>query len=1014
MQFQRQIDQTQPLPAEYIGKIVSRPIECLPIVNARLVRSTTELFLGNRGIEILHGFDIFPNLECLWLNNNQLSSIDNLDTNFRIKRLYASHNRISTMRGSLIVFKHLEELDLSNNAIANLERILEIIHFFPLLQKLWLHHNPVAQEVDYRLRIIAKVPSLLMLDNVLITLEERKVAVQKYGKSSSPVPNDSLTSHSSSQILSATALETRIAHANHALTHANLDNPVFTYDIPQYGPTVSRRSMADHENSVAASSLGSGMGPSGIPNGFGRSTSAFLVPRPDIVFGCKPGTTTIQKEFAREINSIKNKRLQAQLAHTQAEFAESARRHDWNVTLGNGSSSSAPVVTSALINITHPASTEDVVTKKVREGMIQRGVEPDLLTEASPYRQLMTVTTETIDEKGNKVSMTSMKKLPKHLRVDAKAQMLGMLAPVVPENRATHPIDPRLFGNIDTFGAPPPTASNPSSNSLSASLQFGNSMNLTRSPTPGTSSSSALQNTLGSDLLRTRLSSTLPPKLIDKLAATGVPPISEAQISKMVLSKTGLRLKPNRSKQETLARYGLGSQGMKDDTFLLSPNRTQKSTNALEALLNRTKPSANGGDAVLGSHVPVLPTITPSGRLGEWDKYKLRIIFTQSDADGSGELSRDEIKACLSACADYGFCVTSGDDDPTHTQNNFGLGGATSALLGTIDTNLATSTTTVYHQKLNTMLNAVFDAIDVDKSGTVTWKEFLDVVETGVVPPKEKESEKEAAAKAEALANAATSGSKSPKSKLPSLAKLSAPGTPSTGLRSPFGKKGATSTVDAASAMLLAASAILNQTNKKEKKPEPVRVPQIKFRSLTAEESNARAERYFRQAMDAWKRSQTIPLDAPDRNILLEKARKEMLASSERGNRLAFIAQALGGELDPPEKAPTPPRPRHDWIEFTSLVPMAEEAKRFQRGGRNYHIPYPGDEMDKDEERTLRILHPDPITLAEEEENTDLRRTRQLTSDKVVRTLGNDTWEKYRLKVKAKAPHVVHRIKEVV
>lgn len=1026
MQFQRQIDQTRPLPPEYIGKVVSRPIECLPVVNARLVRGTTELYLGKRGIEILHGFDIFPNLERLWLNDNKLAGIDNLDTNFRIKRLYASNNRISTLRGSLIVFKHLEELDISSNAIANLERVIDTLQHFPLLQKLWLHHNPVAQEVDYRLRIIAKIPSLEMLDNLIISSVERHEAIHKYGPGSGlskSVNNHNDTVQRTMTASSTSALDTRTAHAHNALSHANITGPVFTYDTPEYGATVSRRLIQSglKEDEIGVSTIGMGVGASGIPNSFGRSTSAFLVPRADIVFGCKPGTTTIQKVFSKEIESIKHKRLQSQLAQTQAEFAESAHRTDWNFTMGKGESSALPLVTSALINFTHPANTEDVVTKKIREGMMHRGVEPDLLIEASPYRQLSTVTTESIDEQGNKVSTTVLKQLPKHLRVDAKAQMLGMLAPVVPENRASHPIDPRLFGNIDTFGvstnassSSSSSSSNPS-NSLSASLRFPTTV---RSPTPGVPSSTF---TVGSnDLFRTHLSSSLPTALIDKLASTGVPPINENQISKMVLSKTGLRLKPNRSKQDTLSRYGLGSQGVKAETFLLAPERLSSSsgTNALELLLKRTKPTPNGGDAVLGAHVPALPTITPTGRLGEWDKYKLRIIFTQSDADGSGELSRDEIKACLSACADYGFCVTSEEEGNTNAHrgtNNFGLSGSASALLGTIDTSLATNTTTVYHTKLNNMLNAVFDAIDVDKSGTVTWKEFLDVVETGVVAPKEKDSEKEAAEKAEALAAAATSGNKSPKSKLPSLAKLTnAPGSTS-GLRSPTNKKpNPFATMDAANAMLAAASAILNQSRKTESKPQPIRVPQIKFRSLTAAEAQARADRYFRQAMDAWKRSQTIPMDAPDRNILLEKGRKEMLASSERGNRLAFIAQALGGELDPPEKAPTPPRSRHDWIEFTSLVPAAEEAKRYQRGGRNYHVPYPGDEMDKDEERTLNLLHPNPITLAEEEENDELRRTRLAVSDKVTRTLGNETWEKYRLKVKAKAPHVVHRIKEVV
>lgn len=48
----------------------------------------TELYLGNRGIEKIRGFEPYENLTTLWLNNNKLKKINNLDANFRIKALY--------------------------------------------------------------------------------------------------------------------------------------------------------------------------------------------------------------------------------------------------------------------------------------------------------------------------------------------------------------------------------------------------------------------------------------------------------------------------------------------------------------------------------------------------------------------------------------------------------------------------------------------------------------------------------------------------------------------------------------------------------------------------------------------------------------------------------------------------------------------------------------------------------------------------------------------------------------
>jgi hypothetical protein len=125
--YAKMAEPTRALPAEYIGKVVARPLTCLPIVNAPAMRSATELALGNRGLEVLEGFQLFPNLECLWLQNNALTELTGLDTNVRLRRLYAANNRVSSLRGSLLAFKHLEELDLSDNAVSNLGVCLETL-----------------------------------------------------------------------------------------------------------------------------------------------------------------------------------------------------------------------------------------------------------------------------------------------------------------------------------------------------------------------------------------------------------------------------------------------------------------------------------------------------------------------------------------------------------------------------------------------------------------------------------------------------------------------------------------------------------------------------------------------------------------------------------------------------------------------------------------------------------------------------------------------------------------------
>lgn len=82
------------MPPEYEGHIVSNPRAELAVDNAKYIKNCTELHLANKSLEFLWGFNRFVNLEVVWLNDNKLVSIDNMYSNFRIKKLYAHNNRI--------------------------------------------------------------------------------------------------------------------------------------------------------------------------------------------------------------------------------------------------------------------------------------------------------------------------------------------------------------------------------------------------------------------------------------------------------------------------------------------------------------------------------------------------------------------------------------------------------------------------------------------------------------------------------------------------------------------------------------------------------------------------------------------------------------------------------------------------------------------------------------------------------------------------------------------------------
>lgn len=878
MMFSNLSDPQRKLPIHLLGKVVSDPFHALPVVNATSVKNTTELSLNHKGIEELEGFGLFANLETLWLNCNRLQRITGLDTNKRIKRFYAAQNQINSLKGSLLAFKHIEELDLSDNSISNLDRCLETLELFLLLKKLWLQNNPVSQEVDYRLRVLARIPSLEILDNHIVTAVERSDAIAKYG----------------SLIKGGTAI--RAAHEQR-----NLD--------------VSRWNVFSYDSVPKNSNLGAcAQGGYAADTGFGRTSGSLSSTLQanggaPILFGVESGKTSIQKVFAKEVKDVLRKRLQNKLEKTAREFADAQTREDWAKTIkdagfesksvftGTFSGSTPPLVASALINITHPILTEDVVTRNTRKAMLARNVEPELLSQ----RESFISSSSTLHDDS------------------AKAQMLTALAPVIPNSRATHPITDPLFIGFDSVALSQPSSLNPT-----------------------------LQNSHKDDKL-TRLfssSQTMSNELAATLASSGVQAISQVEIGKKVLSSVGLRLKTTRTRSETFERYGLDQRGKK------------------LAGLQQDHTEANG--------IPLLPQIA-EGRLGEWDKYKLRKIFLDSDVDGSGELSKDEIKGALSSCADYGFCVSMESDSGVDAM------GASAALLG--------SSRGKSISKMDKMLDIIFDAIDVDKSGTVTWREFIDVIETGVVAKK-------------APATAKTSKGK-PGGTLPSLNHRP---------QSPRQKTPAEAAKERQDAILKEANALLSSARKK-KEPEQLRVPQLKFRSLTAAEARERSNRYFKQATEAWRAYERVLPNQHDRDIQLKRLRAEMVSAGDHGNRLSHIADSLGGANDPPEKIEAPPRPRHDWVFFTSLVPKAEEERTHQRGMRHYKIPYPGDELSKDEERTRSVLLPGPLELSLEDEpgGEELKATRLRLAASTMRTIHDPMFEQYRLKEKSKAPHVVHK-----
>ena len=66
-------------------QIPGDPYDVIPVKDRKYAKETVEVYMGRRRIQQLVNFEYFPNLEVVWLNDNNLTSVEGLDKNFRVK-----------------------------------------------------------------------------------------------------------------------------------------------------------------------------------------------------------------------------------------------------------------------------------------------------------------------------------------------------------------------------------------------------------------------------------------------------------------------------------------------------------------------------------------------------------------------------------------------------------------------------------------------------------------------------------------------------------------------------------------------------------------------------------------------------------------------------------------------------------------------------------------------------------------------------------------------------------------
>lgn len=139
---------------------------------------TKELILGDTGLKkIPEGLDQYGDLEVLYLDHNKIRKLKGLMANFRLRFLDLAKNSLTTLVGSDITsLGNLETLILRGNEIGDIKTQAKELAILPCLRRLEIQDNPMANESDARLYLIAMLPRLETLDCHGITPAERITA----------------------------------------------------------------------------------------------------------------------------------------------------------------------------------------------------------------------------------------------------------------------------------------------------------------------------------------------------------------------------------------------------------------------------------------------------------------------------------------------------------------------------------------------------------------------------------------------------------------------------------------------------------------------------------------------------------------------------------------------------------------------------------------------------------------------------------------------------------------------
>ena len=118
---------------------------------------------SNRLTEMGNGLAPLINLEELYLSHQGIGAIEGLDGLRKLNTIDISHNRLTSTNGIPVDdLPELEDLWLNGNKISEYAEVDRLAPLGATLHTIYLQHNPLAKDFEYRKRVKATFAEALM------------------------------------------------------------------------------------------------------------------------------------------------------------------------------------------------------------------------------------------------------------------------------------------------------------------------------------------------------------------------------------------------------------------------------------------------------------------------------------------------------------------------------------------------------------------------------------------------------------------------------------------------------------------------------------------------------------------------------------------------------------------------------------------------------------------------------------------------------------------------------------